>query len=68
MKKNDKSFYAALTGISVFLVQLIMELFVKDLISNSFVYVIIDSIVLFAVIYGVHIVLKNKDGKKKIVN
>ncbi|MEG0289034.1 MAG: hypothetical protein RR725_05270 [Carnobacterium sp.] len=64
MKKNDRSLYAALTGISVFLVQLIMELFVKDLISNSFVYVILDSIVLFAVIYGVHIVLKNKDGKK----
>lgn len=64
MKKNDRPLHAALIGITVFLVQLIMELFVKGIISNSFSYIVINSIVLFAVIYGVSFVLKDKDGKK----
>lgn len=59
--KIDKGTFALVLGISVFVVQLVMELFIREMIANSKTYIMVDILVLFILIYGIYQVMKYKE-------
>lgn len=62
MKNNiNKGAFALILGISVFVVQLFMELFIRGVIVDPTIYTVVDLLVLLILIYGVYTIMKYKE-------